>query len=234
MMQTNARAFKLAGMMSLGLLLAACAQGGGGSAGGGAPSGGSTPTLTNTAQAGSGKLAYKAPGAAPMQAQSDLVPGRQRPLLRSIRDMLKQEGFKITSFNPDQGMLQAKLDTRPDEFVDCGWVGGSLVKEQGGMPAASPRINTRVDRAEGFRVSQRRLDGEAMLTVTTEWVSSEETRVNSNAYFVLLKWEMNGDGDPLNQEVIYFGSGESAKFSRGTQCQSNGRLETLVSNFAST
>jgi len=236
--QTNWRTVTRSGVVGLGLLLAACAGGGDGRNAGGGPAAVTpaavTPTAGNPAQPNSSKLAYKAPDAAPLPGQSTIIQGRQRSILRSIRDKLKQEGFKVTKFDPEQGVLQARIDSRPDKFVDCGWVGGSLVKERGGMPAASPRIGTKVDWGEGFSVSQRRLDGEAMLTVTTEWVSSEETRVNTNAAFVLLKWEMNGDGDPLNQEVIYFGSGQSAKFAKGTRCQSNGWLETMVADFAST
>jgi len=185
---------------------------------------------------------YEPPSRAPKGELSRFVQESPDLILEQIWAFVEQQGFTIESVNPQEHVLVARYSGDPRPFLDCGVV-EALVDER---PLDPPRYYS-ANRAEvrtartpkGRRVGLlRSLNLDARLVVRVE-PRGDGSRVFANSIYVATKsinrLRKGGRADELiDREVISFQSNEEGRFTKGTICVPNGKLESVPLNLFKT
>ncbi|MGE3290259.1 MAG: hypothetical protein AB7I59_15225 [Geminicoccaceae bacterium] len=185
---------------------------------------------------------YEPPSRAPKGELSRFVQESPELVLEQIWAFVEQQGFTIESVNPRDHVLVARYSGDPRPFLDCGVV-EALVDERPVDPPrqySANRAEVRTSRSpKGRRVGLlRRLNLDARLVVRVE-PRGDGSRVFANSIYVATKsvnrLRKGGRADELiDREVISFQSNEEGRFSKGTICVPNGKLEAVPLNLFKT
>lgn len=183
-------------------------------------------------------FAYEPPSRAPKGELSRFVQESPGLVLEQIWAFVEQQGFTIESVNPQEHVLVARYSGDPRPFLDCG-VAEALVDERPVDPPrqySANRAEVRTARTpKGRRVGLlRRLNLDARLVVRVE-PRGDGSRVFANSIYVATKsinrLRKGGRADELiDREVISFQSNEEGRFTKGTICVPNGKLEAVPLN----
>lgn len=187
-------------------------------------------------------FAYEPPTRAPKGELSRFVQESPGLVLEQIWAFVEQQGFTIESVNPQEHVLVARYSGDPRPFLDCGAVEALI----DGHPVNPPRHYS-ANRAEvrtartpkGRRVGLlRTLNLDARLVVRVE-PRGDGSRVFANSIYVATKsinrLRKGGRADELiDREVISFQSNEEGRFTKGTICVPNGKLEAVPLNLFKT
>lgn len=142
---------------------------------------------------------------------------------------LRDLGFTVTHTDPAAGFVVATRSIPPRDGVDCGWiveagVSGSRELHHASEPDLAVEIYTDGERIEARRTT----DLDTRIVVVARQVGEQRTELTSRAAYVVVR-KTRGPAEVQDvNEVIYFGSGESASFDKGTTCQPTGTLERAV------
>jgi hypothetical protein len=174
------------------------------------------------------ELDYLPPSGVPAAGRSAFV--QQRPWLvwGNLLDHLQQRGLRVTELDEPAGEIVVEYSGDPEPYVDCGWIVVYGDDDLDPVPAARSDSSFR-RRIDGEIVELGRdLRLEARMNVKVE-PDGEATLVRAVSTYRLTKTVTSDDADePLHEETIRFGTGETANFVSTTTCQPNGELERLV------
>ena len=187
-------------------------------------------------------FAYEPPTRQPKGELSRFVHEGPDLVLEQIWAFVEQQGFTIESVNPQERLLVARYSGDPRPFLDCGMV-EALVDERPVDPPrqySANRAEVRTARSpKGRRVGLlRSLNLDARLVVRVE-PRGEGARVFASSIYVATKsvnrLRKGGRADELiDREVISFKSDEEGRFTTGTICVPNGKLEAVPLNLFKT
>jgi hypothetical protein len=164
-----------------------------------------------------------APGPAYARQDSGLV-------WNQLLDRLIQSPLQVDLADPERGLVVASYSGDPEPYVTCGWIlvnhGGEL--EQ--VPASGQASFRRVVRGRQLEVS-RGMKLDARLVVHVE-PDADGAAVETTSNYVLTKTieaaNPAGWSRGRAHEVVSFSGGGRGEFSKGTVCQPNGALESIV------
>jgi len=180
-------------------------------------------------------VAYKAPADPPASARIINVDGTVPEVVGTVIESLNGPRFALTHIDRQRGIVTARFQADPDDFLDCGEL--ILVSSQGDsktVPAASRDLSYEVPLEEETRIGsinrKLALDGRLIVQVTTATAGRSDIRVSGD-YVLTRRASLIGTSEQtLADETQYlaFGSGQAVGFGTGrnsTICQSNGELE---------
>lgn len=183
-------------------------------------------------------FAYEPPARQPKGELSRYVRENPDLILEQVWAFVEQQGFTIESVNPQDRVLVARYSGDPRPFLDCGLV-VALVDDKPVNPPrhySANRAEVRTARSpKGRRVGLlRSLNLDARLVVRIE-PRGDGARVFANSIYVATKsvHRLRKGGLPdelIDREVISFESNEQGRFSKGTICVPNGKLEAVPLN----
>jgi hypothetical protein len=142
---------------------------------------------------------------------------------------LRDLGFTVTHTDPVGGFVVATRSIPPRDGVDCGWIveaGTSGSREL--HHASEPDLAVDIYEDGELIQARRSTDLDTRVVVVARQVDEERTELTSRAAYVVVRKTRGPDEIQDINEVIYFGSGESASFDKGTTCQPTGTLERAV------
>lgn len=174
------------------------------------------------------ELGYLPPSGAPAADRSAFV--QQQPWLvwGNIVDHLQQQGASITEVDEANRTLVLAYSGDPEPYVDCGWIVTYEGEELERLPAARSEASFLRRRGGEVITVERDLSLDARVTVRVE-PSRDDAVVRTDSTYVLTKTVESAEAEQsLHAETISFQSGQSGKFSSGTECQANGELERPV------
>ena len=186
---------------------------------------------------GPARIDYSGPAGALPRIESVTVAQPPDRVFRNLVDRLQQQGRVELTFVDEPGRhLVVEYSGDPEPFVDCGTLTIRTSGRADQVPAAAAETSFR--RSTGSIGNQRgetlalyrnlRLDSRMLVQVQPDGGGA---RVDADAVYVLTKTINVGsrDGDRgQRRETITFGTGESGRFQRSTQCRPTGRLERLA------
>ncbi len=177
------------------------------------------------------ELGYLAPTGVPPTARSAAIAQEPELVLGNLVDRLQQSDFKVTHLDEQAGDVVVEYGGDPEPYVDCGWLVTYRTGALNRIPAASASATfDRVVQKRRVKLTRDlRLDGRMVIRFDRE---GPDTLVTPATTYVLTKtidetWP-NGTQRGQTRETISFATGEIGKFSKGTVCQPNGRLERVV------
>lgn len=181
-------------------------------------------------------FAYTPPERAPKGQRSRFVNEAPDAVLQMIWTSLEEQGFRIESVDPQQRLVVARYSGDPRPFLDCGVV--TLLVD--GRPTDPPKTYS-ASKAEvrtGKWPKGRRYGLLRTLRLDARLVARVEPRgkgakIYSDAIYVATKsiHRLRKGGKPdelVDRETISFTSAGSGRFTKGTICVGNGRLEGVV------
>ena len=142
---------------------------------------------------------------------------------------LRDLGFTVTHVDPIGGYVAATQSMPPRDGVDCGWIVEAGVAGSRELHDAS-ESDLEVDIYNNGRLisAKRTTTLDTRVVIVSQQVSEERTELTSRISYTVVR-KTSGPSEVQNvSEVIYFGSGESASFDKGTICQPTGTLERAV------
>ncbi|MFO1039529.1 MAG: hypothetical protein U1E45_22010 [Geminicoccaceae bacterium] len=158
--------------------------------------------------------------------------------IQAIWADLEAKNFTIETIDPEQRLVVARYSGDPRPFVDCGTV--RVIDKLN--PAAPPKQKYSANRPE-TRVQKitrnrqvgllRKMQLDARLVVRVEPKGKEDSRVTSEAQYVLslaahrLRKGGGYDDEVLRRETISFTSDRAGQFDSGGTCVANGKLERM-------
>jgi hypothetical protein len=176
-------------------------------------------------------IGYLAPTGVPPAARSAMIAQDPALVIGNLVDRLQQENLKITHLDEQAGDVVVQYSGDPKPYVDCGWIVSYRTGGLDRVPAASASasFDSNLDERALQLKRELRLDGRMMIRFER---AGSQTVVSPAATYVLTKTieSVGSEGQPRGstRETISFATGESGKFSKGTVCQPNGRLERVV------
>jgi hypothetical protein len=174
------------------------------------------------------ELDYLPPSGAPAASRSAFV--QQQPWLvwGNLLDHLQQQGLQVAELDEPSGEIVVAYSGVPEPYVDCGWIISYGDDDLDRMPAARSKASFQRRIDGDLVVLERDLRLAARMNVKLE-PDGEATVVRADSIYLLTKSVTREDAqDPLHEETIRFGTGETASFVSTTTCQANGALERLV------
>jgi hypothetical protein len=174
------------------------------------------------------ELDYLPPSGEPARGRSAFV--QQQPWLvwGNLLDHLQQQRLGVIEIDEPSGEIVVEYRGDPEPYVDCGWIVVYGEDDLDQVPAARSESSFR-RRIDGEIVElERDLRLDARMNVKLE-PDGDATLVRADSTYRLTKTVTPEDADePLHQETVRFGTGETATFASTTTCQPNGELERLV------
>ena len=174
------------------------------------------------------ELDYLPPSGAPAASRSAFV--QQQPWLvwGNLLDHLQQQGLQFAELDEPSGEIVVAYSGDPEPYVDCGWIISYGEDDLDRIPAARSEASFQRRIDGDLVVLERDLRLAARMNVKLE-PDGEATVVRADSTYLLTKSVTPEDSqEPLHEETIRFGTGESASFVSTTTCQANGALERLV------
>jgi hypothetical protein len=189
-----------------------------------------SPEIASRSLTGSPEIDYLPPTGLPPASRSSLVALELDLIVGNVVDRLQQGDFTVTHLDEQAGDVVVVYSGDPEPYVNCGWIvdrTGELER----IPAASAAATfDHADKQDPLELSRRmRLDGRMIVDLEPE---GPNTVVSTDTTYVLTKTVdtvgPNSGSRGQSRETISFKTGESARFSKGTQCQPNGSFERTV------
>jgi hypothetical protein len=177
------------------------------------------------------EIGYLAPTGVPPTARSAVIAQPSELVFGNLVDRLQQEDFKVIHLDEQAGDVVVQYSGDPEPYVDCGWIITYQTGELDRIPAAtaSASFDHELEKTVVKLKRDLRLDGRMTIRFDRQ---GPETLVSPATTYVLTKTvdvtRPDGTSRGQSRETISFATGETGKFSKGTVCQPNGRLERLV------
>jgi hypothetical protein len=177
------------------------------------------------------EIGYLAPTGVPPAARSAVIAQPAELVFGNLVDRLQQADFKVTHLDEQARDVVVEYSGDPEPYVDCGWIVTYQTGELDRIPAASASasFDHEIEKTVVKLKRDLRLDGRMVIRLDRE---GPDTVVSPSTTYVLTKTigVTRPDGTPRGQsrETVSFATGETGKFSKGTVCQPNGRLERVV------
>lgn len=148
-------------------------------------------------------------------------------------DILRTVGFEFSQLDEREGVILARYQGPPGDFVDCGTITAQNLNRSNRreLDASATPLQFGRDRLGFVKTVQRQLqlDSRLALMLTPE---GSGTAIQSKTTYVLTKETAVYSGpetiDSSHRETIFFDSLGSSSFKKGTVCQPTGTLERLV------
>lgn len=184
--------------------------------------------ITQSRQGPEVRFEYAIPLQGAAESVALAVQGDQRVVVDRVLTRMRRAPFTPGPVDPRGLSAVATYSGDPESFVNCGYVMAYL-------PGANtpPQVYPAARGQLAFQRGPNRPPAERRMTlnaqITVNFVPQPGTTlVTTETRYVLQKpldtlARASGEGAP--PETIVFSTGESATFSQGTVCQSNGQLE---------
>jgi hypothetical protein len=177
------------------------------------------------------EIGYLAPTGVAPTARSAVIAQPPDLVVGNLVDRLQQENFKVTHLDEKAGDVVVEYSGDPEPYVDCGWIVTYRTNKLDRIPAAraDASFDHRFEKDVVTLERDLRLDGRMVVRFDHQ---GRDTLVSPEATYVLTKTvdvtRSDGVSRGQTRETVSFGTGEVGRFSKGTVCQPNGRLERLV------
>ncbi len=175
------------------------------------------------------QLVYTPPSGKPGGMSTIRRAGSPEQWLERAAANLRDLGFTVTHNDPQGGFVVATRSIPPRDGVDCGWIveaGASGSREL--HHASEPEAAVEIYQDGKLIQAKRTTDLETRVVIVARPAGDGRTELTSRASYVVVR-KTSGPREIQDvNEVIYFGSGESASFDKGTTCQPTGTLERAV------
>jgi hypothetical protein len=224
--------------LALGALLglAACADGSApsdlmGVFGRPAPVATTPPVAAEASAPRAAQVGYVPPDGAPAGPVRLSLSGSPERIVDRLAGALADAGLAVDLADRRRGIVVATFAGDPASYVDCGNifvfpVGTGAQPRRFPAEAAEVTLDLGSPAAPQPMARELRLDARLAVQLVPR---GSQFEVEGAAIYVLTKTVQAAGGPPV-RDVVSFRSGESARFARGTRCQSNGRLERLVAS----
>ncbi len=175
------------------------------------------------------QLVYTPPSGKPGGMSTIRRNGDAEQWLERASTNLRDLGFTVTHTDPVGGFVVATRSIPPRDGVDCGWIVEAGVSGSRELHHASePDLAVDIYDDGKLVKARRSTDLDTRVVVVARQVDEERTELTSRAAYVVVRKTSGPSAVQDVNEVIYFGSGESASFDKGTTCQPTGTLERAV------
>lgn len=178
---------------------------------------------------------YTPPAREPRGERTRYIPEDPNTVMQEIWVFLEEQGLTIETVDPKERLIVARYSGDPRPFLDCGKI--EVLRD--GLPVQPAQVysankgevrTARTVNGKRYGLLRRlRLDARLMIRVEPR---GKGARVFSDAILVttqeLHRLRRGGVPDELvRREVISFRSAETGRFTKGSMCISNGKLEDL-------